>query len=482
MLEKEEDYIKTPMQSDDDEYFDSYYSDDDDIVCRCNICNRARSGGKEAPPPQKNIQMYHRHRQTMADEPSRQKRFVVMTYHGFSVSFPDPDPDPNYNLREKQPQSEEDAEKTFANKRQQLIAQGLWGDERARYYTNLIDDLEYQHADCSRVAFPRHHALVATAFASSVSILESAHLWDAPIARMRVYAPYWDIMKTNSKRAAMAPASSVFTESTGRQRIKLVGYSGMSGILCARLFGSFHRAYQRFAFEIMRRAHSSHTSEMLVDNHYRAIPPPNDHTFDMMPLKTARAELRILYPECIDDLRTKARQYRCGRIDICEIHLDERFKKMHSLMILCTKRLMTPNILIDPIDPKKPNPKPGTGKYITRIMKFVTEFSGLYDKDVVRMYGLSMIKLRAATITSQIRLAKQGCYAALLAFAELEPGMVDDHLAPEVGSRYGGINTPECQNVHIPSRHAIFGKLLQMHRHHIPRTADVLKDVCRYTL
>lgn len=462
------------ISNNNDRYSDSYSDDTDDyshINCLCKSCG----GGKTREP---------RRRPGASHEPGRQNRFVVMAHRGFRVSFPDPEYRPEDQDQDRDADEEADEEaaekKSNAKKLQQLIAQGLWGDERARYYTNLIDDFKYQVEDDSRSAFPRHHALIATAFGSSVSILESAHLWASPIARLRIFAPIWDwdSMKMKSKAFAMAPASSVFTETSHRQRIKLVVYSGLSGILCARLFGNCHTQFgarlQKLAFEIMRRTHSSHTSEMLVDNHYCTTPPKTDCRFDMMmSLKAARAELRILYSECIDELKTKARQYRCGRIDKREIHLDERFEKMHSLMMLCSRRLLTPNNFIDPVDLMKPKHKSGSCEYIARIMKFVTEFSGLYDKDVVRLYGSSIVRFRNTIIVSQIRLASQGCYAALLAFAAFEPRMIDEHIAPEIGG---------CQNTHIPSRHKTFGKLLQMYRHHIPRTADVLKNVCRHYL
>jgi hypothetical protein len=229
---------------------------------------------------------------------------------------------------------------------------------------------------------------------------------------------------------------------------------------------------------MMQRVHSAHTCEILVDNRYQVATPKNDASFNSLSFKNARAELRILYAACIGELKTKAIRYARGFINICEIHSDYRFEKMRLLMIVCLTRLMH--------DPNKSNdlskPRISSFKRTNQLMKFVTEFPGLYDFNVARAYGASTMRLRIATISAQIRLAGDGCCAALLAFAVLEPRMVDDHIAPEIDPRYCGINKMESQELYIPSRDKTFGTVLQKYRHHIPRTADVIKDVCRHLL
>ena len=126
-------------------------------------------------------------------------------------------------------------------------------------------------------------------------------------------------------------------------------------------------------------------------------------------------------------------------------------------------------------------PEDSSFKRTVRIMKFIAEFPGLYEFDIARVFGLSSMKLRTATRGTQLRLASQGCYAALLSFAVLEPRMIDDYLAPEVSSRYGGwlgADSHVAHN-HVASRNKIFGELLKKYRHHIPRTADAAGDTCR---
>ena len=124
-------------------------------------------------------------------------------------------------------------------------------------------------------------------------------------------------------------------------------------------------------------------------------------------------------------------------------------------------------------------PEDSSFKRSVRIMKFIAEFPGLYEFDIASVFGLSSMRLRTASRGTQIRLANQGCYAALLSFAVVEPRMVDDYLAPEVSSKFGGCLGENNADNHVASRNKIFGELLKKYRHHIPRTADVDGDICR---
>jgi hypothetical protein len=145
-------------------------------------------------------------------------------------------------------------------------------------------------------------------------------------------------------------------------------------------------------------------------------------------------------------------------------------------MIFCLKYLM--NLRNKMNDPEQP--KDSLFKRSVRVMKFIAEFPGLYDFDVARVFGISAMRLRTASRGTQMRLASQGCYAAFLSFAVLEPRMVDDYLALELGTKYGGYLGDGCAENHIASRNKVLGgDLLKKYRHHIPRTADVVRDVCR---
>ena len=489
-------------EEEEEEYCDDYGKENPQTSLRCVIychCKKCYVKSTYGAADAANIAnaYYERNRtrrdcsgtetQTQNIKLNRQNRFVVMAHRGFRVSFPDPSGE---ILSQHTYEETEDEPKTHTKKMQQLVAQGAWCDERAMHYTNLIDDFKHYEKYCNTVdssAFPRHHALVSAAFSSSVAILEG-RLWDSfssaiPIEHyIRAFAPKWDNIKMKSKPAAHAPPSSVFTETLFRQRCNLVAYSGIAGVLCARLFHTCRKTtsdpyFRKSAFKMMQRVHSAHTCEILVDNRYQVMTPKNDASFDSLSFKNARAELRILYAACIGELKTKAIRYARGFINICEIHSDHRFEKMRLLMIVCLKRLIN--------DPNKFNdlskPRISSSKRTIQIMKFVTEFPGLYDFNVARAYGAATMRLRIATISTQIRLAGDGCSAALLAFAVLEPRMVDDHIAPEIDPRYCGIAELD-RELYIPSRDKTFGTVLQKYRHHIPRTADVIKDVCRHLL
>jgi hypothetical protein len=88
------------------------------------------------------------------------------------------------------------------------------------------------------------------------------------------------------------------------------------------------------------------------------------------------------------------------------------------------------------------------------------------------------LRLYVATIEAQLRLAKEGCYAAMLSFAKVEPRMVDAFLCPVIATKYGGLSAKDKYN-NVASKDEVLGPLLLKYRHHIPRTAHVIGDVCR---
>lgn len=411
----------------------------------------------------------------------RRNRRTVMTHRGFRVSFPE-SIDVLSSLEYRRHTCPEDEVSETAEKLQQLVQQGIWSEEQEVHYKNLIDDFWYNKKYCNtpdQSAFPRHHALVAASLGSSIAILERT-LWGAPIARMRILVgkftdcadPSSFLTRVKAISIAHKPASSVFTETTARQRAKILAYSGIAGSIISRLFGGPARIRRQYAFKMTQRIHSSQACEILMDNRYHYDGAFSGTDATIVCTKCARAELRELYPRCIQDLKYKATQYRRGDIDICEMRSNPDFIRIYSLLIFCSKYLI--NIRRNKMeDPDKP--QDASIKRPIRIMKFIAEFPGLYDFDVARAFGSVTMHFRNAAIGSQLRLANQGVYAALLSFAVVEPGMVDDYLAPEMNSKHGG----SAEN-HIASRNKILGgDLLKKYRHHIPRTADALRDVCR---
>ena len=66
----------------------------------------------------------------------------------------------------------------------------------------------------------------------------------------------------------------------------------------------------------------------------------------------------------------------------------------------------------------------------------------------------------------------------MLSFAKLEPRMVDAFVCPVIERKYGGLSEKDKYN-HVASKDEVLGPLLLKYRHHIPRTAHVVGDVCR---
>ena len=493
-----------------------YYGPRPRVICECKACYRKNTHevspetesaaiiaayhernydywidptpNQELPETPEDRAHYERH---MRDQ-IRCNRHVILKHRGFRVSFPEP-LGASSQYRHSCPENEASEND---EKMRQLVVQGLWSDEIQTGYTNLIDDFKYSETHSywektPRMAFPRHDMLVAAAFTSSIAILEK-QLWWAPLKCLRISAiaipfdcmdPAAFMSKSKSKAMALAPASSVFTETTEQQRSKLLAYAGIAGKLIAQLFAncggtSLHsQPIQNSAFTMTQRVHSLATSEILMDNRYwyrdfeikaeadsvapPPIPPP-------MPVQELIAEFRELYRDHIADMKCVALKYKKGFVNIDEIRSDPIKTRFYLFMIRSLKQLMH----LDNDNNREHMIRS------FRIMEFIAEFPDIFHKDMARMYGLSIMKLRMSTREAQLRLANEGSYCAFLSFAASEPRMVNAFLAPEVGTQYGGISVLNCDN-HISSRHRVFGELLKAHRHHIPRTAEVMGDICR---
>lgn len=492
----------------DDFYEDSEDEDEDHphVTCECKRCYQRRIAEYD-PEPQDIINAYYeRNEQVNQAEPetpedrayredherelARCDRCVVMMYRGFRVSFPEPSTGKLSSSRQYRHMCPEDERSHHVENVQQLVAQGVWSEEIKKRYTYLIDDFVYSEErsyweTAPSTAFPRHEMLVAASFNSSFMILES-HLWRTPLARIRILNSSMPfnctdreafMSKSKSKAMTLQPASSVFTETTASQRIKLLAYSGIAGKLAARMLGRGDncREIQKSAFVMMQRVHSLQTCEIIMDNRYWFTGHPNakkNDTDEEMPTKKLVEEFRQLYRACIVDLKCVAVKYKRGYIGIDEIHAHPIFARFYSLLLSCLKRML----LI------KNEAEKSEMKHLNQVMKFIVEFPDIFHMDVSRVFGLAIMRLRKITRESQLRLAGQGSYSAFLSFAVSEPRMVDEFLAPEICTKYGGILDCDHHN-HISSRHKIFGgKLLRKYRHHIPRTAEVLADVCRYSL
>ena len=73
-----------------------------------------------------------------------------------------------------------------------------------------------------------------------------------------------------------------------------------------------------------------------------------------------------------------------------------------------------------------------------------------------------------------------GCRAGFLAFAAVEPRMVDQFLGPRLQlCAWDGNDRYQAIENHIPSRCPIFGNLRKKYQVHLPRTGDCEWEICR---
>ena len=487
-------------------------------ICRCKRCFNSQQ-------PKNNMEYNERNKNAwrardardsahpeasckLAAEMESRLRHTVMEHGGFRVSFP------GLNCGYEKP-GDEEAEKEAEKERktQKCIENGLWNDEVKQRYVQLIDDFNTRHdfEKLKRIgaAFPRFSALVGAACHSSQLLLcrpSGNYAWHARVTRSLAVANRYSLSN------AVLPASSVFTETTQTQRNRLLAFSGITGMLISRLLlcgkigtydvpSHYAETLAKCAIITTRRAHSMNACEIVADNRYifpfqglngpsiqpPPPPPPKRSYKDVLsgckPAKPVPAsfiellaELRELYPATISKVMVVARQVQ-GGLSIDAINSNEQFTRLHDLKIILGKRLM--DLRNEAENPDDLNDT--QFKRSVRIMRFMAEFPQLFSHEFSRLFGMSSLRLRVATIEAQLRLARQGCYAAILSFAAVEPRMMDAFLCPVINTQYGGIDRTHWDN-HIHSSDEVFGPLLLKHGHHIPRTADVIDDVCRKTM
>jgi hypothetical protein len=514
--------------SDDTNSYDDYgYDDDSDcddrVQCECTNCwlhqNRANPHVRAANHISKVSELVNMaydernrnawHGRDMRDasdtETSRnfeamvesRLRHTVMEHGGFCVSFSGLD-----IAWTPYGYSDTDEERT-----QRCVELGLWNDTVRQRYVQLIDDFNtftcIQNIHRVGTSFPRFHALITAACHSSQLLLCQPYSWNCRVNDI--------IMKNrvnSSFSNAFLPASSVFTETTGEQRLRLLEFSGMTGKLITRMMcgmsgrlGTYEIpsyraiALTKYAVSVTRRVHCTNACEILVGNRYvihdSAVRRSQDgvstkrRTYQevLAGKRTRRStylealdELRMLYPAHISNLMATAKQVQGGMSIDVVVNSNDNFLRMNDLKNLCGRRLLNMRNEAEDLNA----PEDDQFKKTVRIMRFVAEFPKLFSYEISRLFGTASLRLYAATIQAQMRLAKQGCYAAMLSFAASEPRMVDAFLCPAIATTSGGFSARAKYN-HVASRDEVLGPLLLKYRHHIPRTAHVVGDVCRMT-
>lgn len=421
-------------------------------------------------------------------------RHTVMEHRGFCVSFSGLD-------IAWTPYGHQDSHEL---KTHRCIETGLWNDTVRQRYVQLIDDFKTHMENIFSVgaAFPRFHALISAACRSSQLLLCQPYSWN----QRANYVMTKSLVNVSLVSKALSPASSVFTEIAGAQRVRLLEFSGMTGKLITRMMcgmsgrlGTYEIpnylavALTKYAIVANRRVHCTNACEILVGNRYiidaqairhaQAGVSTKKRTYrDVIAGKPARrttylealAELRILYVAQISNLMAAAKQVQGGMSIDAAVNSNDQFLRLNDLKIICGRRLMNMRNEAEDLTA----PEDDQFQISTRTMRFVAEFPKLFSYEISRLFGAASLRLYVATIEAQLRLAKQGCYAAMLSFAASEPRMVDAFLCPIIARKYGGLSEKDKYN-HVASKDEVLGPLLLKYRHHIPRTAHVVGDVCR---
>ena len=216
-------------------------------------------------------------------------------------------------------------------------------------------------------------------------------------------------------------------------------------------------------------------------------------------LEITRQELLTAYTANIDRLMAAIRQYRRGFVSLADIRTDPEFVRLNIAFWRYSNQVIKAKTEFEERDATAASNLPfkavhpadySTFRDIKDAKRFIV-FSLIsepavlvplmYKYEVARIFDnwrQSYVKYIAATKESWARLANDGSNVTFLAFAAIEPEMVTTEYAPTIGctTAYQTLSLNSCAN-YIPSRHPVFGALCLKHRHHIPRTADVMNKM-----
>ena len=377
-------------------------------------------------------------------------RIILSTYRGFRISIP----------------SSSTIPKTFEH------------DKVITDYHNYIDDY-YQHNDNivkRELAFPYHHSLIQLSLLlSSKRFIHSAYGMYRPCNRQAIHST--------------KPLTAI-TMLKFRQRATLLGFSGITGLLIPRLLG--HAPYwQQHTFEsmgthIVRRIHSPIACEIMLDNRYSHFITEKNALYccelNDVPINKARRELRTVYYDghTLASLKKDIADFKRGKISINVIYNNQTYRYLYTYWFYCLSESMSYHNQTDTDRRKKYLPRESTFQKTKRIIRIITEFSEMLSPDIV--FIMKTNRLAYTIKNTQLRLSKDGCFAAFLAFSKLEPAMIDDMMAPIIGTQYTCIDKNEVKTNWIPSKDRVFGKLLLKYRDHLPTTANVANIICRHNL
>lgn len=429
------------------------------ILCKCKHCQRepkflkhTYSKSIRTPNPRYIHNRVIIPKDTTLEKTHDRKRTILSTHRGYTISIPvESHPDCRFVQHEK------------------II----------REYHQYIDDY-YQHSVNvmkHELAFPYHYSLIQMSRVNS-----SGRFIDRTFGK----CTQWNRQIIHTRQ----PSSS-FTMLQPTQRSILIGFSGITGLLITRLLGKAtywnRNTFQSMSTHIVRRTHSSTACEIMLNNRYsHFITEKNALRYCELkdvPIHRARRLLRVVYYDghTLASLKTDIADFKRGKISIGVIYNNISYQYLYTYWIYCLTEAMHYHNQTDSERRKKCLPKETMFQRTKRIIRMIAEFSEMLSPDIV---FITKTQRLAYTIkNTQIRLSNDGCYAAFLAFAKLEPSMIDDMLAPIIGTRYAGIMEEPATRVNwISSKDRVFGYLMRKHRAHIPRTANVNEVICRHNL
>lgn len=509
--------------SDDEDDYGGGFSDDDwnpnpipppkkvEVLCLCKQCRESALGKFDVCHPREyytrreNIEKkvlgeYKERNGHLAEgDPIRHpcgngamdmRRYLILEYKGFCVHVPNPSKPMPYMttdgggvyvfgrpLRPGEIRNNEAFHNSFKT------ADGMTLSD----YRRLIDDywLHHEMFDSESAAFPHHHALAMASMSSTCATLETVLSIPMHLS-MRKNMDFERAFLLSKKRAQNPFEITRFTQMRGLQKNMVHAHSGIAGLVISRLFSTQTAVQNRkqrviLSHSVVRRVHSRTECEIFADNRYGksgAAEPVAAAMDDSLTLETATDELRVLYTEHIQNIMQMVQQLKRGRLNVGDVRAVPEFQRMQQLWLHCLQE-----VIAEYEDEIQYEDGHHIRKMI-RVSRMVGEFPLLCSSEMMAIYSKNSATLAKNAISMAIRMASNGtglgCRAGLLAFAAVEPRMIDQFLAPRLQlCAWDGNDRYQAIENHIPSRCPIFGKLRKKYQVHLPRTGDCEWEICR---
>jgi hypothetical protein len=372
-------------------------------------------------------------------------------------------------------------------------------------------------------AYPRHHALILAARCSSSKLVSRKF----PFLTTG-YEHACSEANGSLSRFAYACAHdpncvTMFTQVVSvYQKHHLTGLAGLSGLLVARLMDHSNpkmcsmKQMKKHAEITKQFLHSALAAECIVGNRYyrnivanrRGIKTSkhpvgfitsnvksNLVTADVSPdaLRATQDELRDTYNANIGRLLSMIQMFKRGFVSSDQIREDPEFVRMmtafwrygNQAIKLKEEFDFQPDpVSMEDFIPFKKRKEARRFSILSTIAEMGAIVPMLYQYDIAYIFDNAIQSYANYIKVSKhtwIRLANDGSTASFLAFAAIEPQLVTEDLAPQVGGGgdgdggavFNGLSLQSCAN-HIPSSHPVFGALRTKLRCHIMRTADAV--------